>query len=191
MRSLLPTLLVLAAVTTLTACGSGATGLGSSAAGSSPRPSASASPSPTPPAAQHAAAFLTVDSARHRVDLRLVAALTPDNGGMNFNGYSKGAMTVTVPAGWQVRVSFTNRGPLPHSVAVVAGPTATTPAFAGAGAPLQALTAGIPAGQTMDFTFVAARPGRYRLACLVPGHEAAGMWDRVVVTSGGQPSINP
>jgi hypothetical protein len=32
----------------------------------------------------------------------------------------------------------------------------------------------------------AARPGKYRLICAVPGHDAAGMWDTLIVRRGAR-----
>jgi uncharacterized cupredoxin-like copper-binding protein len=40
------------------------------------------------------------------------------------------------------------------------------------------------------FSFVARRAGSFRIACLVPGHEQARMWDVLEVARGGQPSIS-
>src|SRR5262249_45239044 len=37
-------------------------------------------------------------------------------GGFDFNGYSKGQMTVAVPVGYHVNVVFSNNAGLPHSV---------------------------------------------------------------------------
>jgi uncharacterized cupredoxin-like copper-binding protein len=36
---------------------------------------------------------------------------------------------------------------------------------------------------------VARRTGSFRIACLVPGHEQARMWDVLDVVRGGHPSI--
>ena len=68
--------------------------------------------------------------------------------------------------------------------AVVPGPMTITPSFRGAATPI------LPPGSTATFSFVASRVGSYRFACLVPGHEEARMWDVLVVTSGGRPSIS-
>src|SRR3989441_12009784 len=66
-------------------------------------------------------AWLLADSAKHSAELRLVAGLTDRNGGMNFNGFSKGGLQLTVPKGWSVVLHFKNQDQnLPHSVAVIA-----------------------------------------------------------------------
>src|SRR5579885_787340 len=37
-------------------------------------------------------------------------------GGFDFNGYSKGQMTVNIPSGYHVNVVFSNNTAIPHSV---------------------------------------------------------------------------
>jgi hypothetical protein len=93
----------------------------------------------------------------------------------------------TVPRGWTVHVVCKNRGPLPHSCAVVKGPDTTKPAFRGAAVPHP--LRGLEAGQSARFTFRASRTGVFRFACLVPGHESARMYDVLKITRGGKPSV--
>jgi Sulfocyanin (SoxE) domain len=134
------------------------------------------------------AQFLHVDS-RHRVAaVTLVAGYDRGNNGFNFDGYGRGELLVTVPRGWRVRVTCTNRAAIPHSCAVVKGPMTATPAFRGASIPNA--VDGLARGRTATFTFLASRTGSYRFACLVPGHEEARMWDVLEVTAGGKPSIS-
>ena len=130
--------------------------------------------------------FLAVDAHRHRVTITLIASYDGENGGFNFDGYSRFLMW-TVPKGWTVRVVCQNRGPLRHSCAVVPGAGSTRLAFRGASTPQPRL--GIEAGHTERFTFGASRKGVYRFACLVQGHEDARMWDVLKVTRGGKPSV--
>ena len=130
--------------------------------------------------------FLAVDAARHRVTITLIASYDGENGGFNFDGYSRFLMW-TVPRGWTVRVVCTNRGPLRHSCAVVPGPDSTKPAFRGATTPHP--ETGLEAGQTARFTFRASEKGVYRFACLVPGHEGARMYDVLKIARGGKPSV--
>ena len=140
-----------------------------------------AAPAPPPP---HR--FLAVDAHRHRVTITLIASYDGENGGFNFDGYSRFLMW-TVPRGWTVRVVCKNRGPLRHSCAVVKGADSTKPAFPGAATPRPRL--GLEAGHTARFTFHASKRGAYRLTCLVPGHEDARMWDVLKITRGGKPSV--
>jgi Sulfocyanin (SoxE) domain len=130
--------------------------------------------------------FLAVDAARHRVTITLIASYDGENGGFNFDGYSRFLMW-TVPRGWRVRVVCKNRGALRHSCAVVRGPDSTRPAFRGAATPQPRI--GLETGHTARFTFRASRKGVYRFACLVPGHEDARMWDVLEITRGGKPSV--
>ena len=74
-----------------------------------------------------------------------------------------------------------------HSCAIVRGPMTAVPAFPGATTPDPVL--GLEKGKTARFTFTASRAGTYRIACLVPGHEEARMWDVLVVGGVKRPTI--
>ena len=137
-----------------------------------------------PPPSPHQ--FLAVDAHRHRVTITLVASYDGDNGGFNFDGYSRFLMW-TVPRGWTVRVVCKNRGPARHSCAVVRSFDSTKPAFRGAAVPSP--VSGLFGGQTARFTFRATKKGLYRLASVVPGDELARMWDVLKVTRGGKPTV--
>jgi hypothetical protein len=132
--------------------------------------------------------FLRVDAAAHVVSLSLVAGYDGENNGFNFDGYGRGELLVTVPLHWRVRVRCMNRGALRHSCAVVQGPMTAKPAFRGAAVPQP--VRGLAHGETAMFSFVAARVGSFRLACLVPGHEEARMWDVLEIVRAGRPSIS-
>ena len=131
--------------------------------------------------------FFRVDARAHLVSIALIAGYDDANNGFNFDGYGRGELLVTVPLGWRVRVTCTNRAPVRHSCAVVRGPMTVQPAFRGAAVPRPA--EGLRNGEAATFAFTATRRGTYRLACLVPGHEAARMWDVLDVVRGGTPSI--
>jgi hypothetical protein len=130
--------------------------------------------------------FLAVDAERRRVTITLIASYDGENGGFNFDGYSRFLMW-TVPRGWKVRVICKNRGPLRHSCAVVQGAGSTKLAFRGAVTPQPQV--GLEAGHTARFTFRASRTGVYRFACLVPGQELARMYDVLKITRGGKPTV--
>jgi hypothetical protein len=134
------------------------------------------------------AQFLHVDKKHKIAAVTLVAGYDGENNSFNFDGYGRGELLVSVPQGWRVRVTCSNRAPVPNSCAVVRGPMTITPAFRGASTPnpLQ----GVPLGQKVTFTFVASRVGSYRFASLVAGHEDARQWDVLEVTRGGKPSIS-
>jgi hypothetical protein len=130
--------------------------------------------------------FLAVDAQRRRVTITLVASYDETNGGFNFDGYSRYLMW-TVPRGWTVRVVCRNRGALRHSCAVVQGASSAKPAFSGASTPQQQI--GLESGHTARFAFRATRRGAYRLTSLVPGDEAARLWDVLKVVRHGRPSV--
>ncbi|MGH9102368.1 MAG: sulfocyanin-like copper-binding protein [Acidimicrobiales bacterium] len=126
--------------------------------------------------------YMTVQRSAHSVTLRLLAG---KGGSFNFDGYSNGAMTVTVPLGWEVHVDCVNQGAQRHSCAVVSGKSHV--AFPGASTTTPAV--GLPPGQQQSFSFQASAAGTYRIACLVPGHEDAGMWAGLVVGPGASPGV--
>jgi sulfocyanin len=132
----------------------------------------------------------------HSVDVSIVAGKADSDGGFDFNGYQKGAMTVTVPVGWRVVVHFTNAHDLPHSLAVLPVGAEKQPAPSAApvfsGATTKELQAGLPKGAKQTFAFEASTPGSYEFVCGVPGHSLAGMWDRLVVSpTADAPSVTP
>lgn len=121
----------------------------------------------------------------------MVAGYNGALSGFNFDGYGKGQLVFSVPVGWTVVVNYSNKGQLPHSLAVVTSHTGTTVAFSGASLPVADLTSGLATGSTASFHFTPKTPGTYYLACLVYGHESLGMWDVLKVTAGGTPSVSP
>jgi hypothetical protein len=133
------------------------------------------------------ARYLASDPAQHRVRLTLLAGLGTDNNGFNFDGYGRGRLLVRIPLGWRVVVDCENRGTMRHSCAIVQGSLSTRPAFPHAASP-QPL-AGLATGARATFTFRATRRGSFRIACLVPGHEQARMWD-VLDVGGSRPAIS-
>ncbi|MCW5558046.1 MAG: hypothetical protein KIT22_09495, partial [Verrucomicrobiae bacterium] len=62
--------------------------------------------------------FIKLGESPKTVKLILIAAYTPANYGMNFNGHFKGNAVYTVPTGWTVEVTFINPSPVPHSLLV-------------------------------------------------------------------------
>lgn len=132
--------------------------------------------------------FLQVDARQRVVSLTLWAGYGSSNNGFNFDGYGRGELMVTVPLHWRVRVTCANRGSMRHSCAVVPGPMTATLAFKGASSPQPIV--GLSPGRTATFSFVASKLGSYRIACLVPGHEEARMWDVLEVVRAGKPAIS-
>ena len=110
----------------------------------------------------------------------IVAAQTPANGELNFNGADQGRLMITVPEGASVELTLTNKGSLPHSLEVIPytdrlPPMAlANPAFPGAVS--KDPQVGINKGQTAVVKFTAAKPGKYLLICGFPGHALLGMY---------------
>jgi Sulfocyanin (SoxE) domain len=134
-----------------------------------------------PTAASHTAApkWLTWNAGTHTASLTLIADYTGAIGGYNFNGYGKGKMTVTVPVGAHVNVTFGNRSAaLNHGFVITsyAKRTSTGPyplAFNGASSTKP--TIGTIKGKTEHHSFVAGKVGTYAILCAVPGHAVMGM----------------
>ena len=149
-----------------------------------------------PTAAAHRPAgtprWLVVNARARTVNLTLTAAYNGTLSGFNFDGDGKGKMVVSVPAGYTVNVTFSNRGAAPHSAVFTLYNKRNSPSgfpLAFHGAASKSPNNGITKGITQRFSFVANKPGRYALVCGVPGHAAAGMWDVFQVTRGGKASI--
>jgi sulfocyanin len=130
---------------------------------------------------------LAVDPRARTVTLRLQAAMTDDNGSLNFDGGSHGSRVLSVPLGWRVRIILVNRDREFHHSAIVVHaamqvPTELrTPAFAAARSTHAEQGTG-PGGRD-SLSFVADRAGRYLIACGVPGHAQAGMFIRLAVSA--------
>jgi hypothetical protein len=140
-----------------------------------------------PAASAGAGRWLSWNASARTASLTLVAGYNGANNGFNFDGYGRGRLLVQVPLGWRVTATCTNAGSMRHSCAIVPGPMTAVPAFAGATTPDPVL--GLEKGKTARFTFTASRSGTYRIACLVPGHEEARMWDVLVVGGVKRPTI--
>ncbi len=133
------------------------------------------------------ARWLTWNQRTRTASLLLIAGYNRANNGFNFDGYGRGKLLVDLPLGWRVHVTCTNAGTVAHSCAIVHGPQTVTPAFRGAATPHP--VSGLRPGATARFTFTADHAGVYRIACLVPGHEDARMWDVLVVGGVRRPAV--
>lgn len=148
----------------------------------------------TPPPQAIDPSWLSADATSRTATFDLIAGLTGVNGALNFNGFKDGGLTLTVPVGWTVVMHFRNHdGMLPHSAEVIGEVhplpfQPVTPAFSKAFT--LRLAEGIPSEGRDDLGFIADKGGSYLIFCGVPGHGAAGMWIRLMVTtSAPQPSL--
>ena len=160
----------------------------SSGSTSAPSPSVSTGVSTSAtPAPASASNPLVVDPVAKRVTFFVTAS---QGGGFNFDGKANGQLTLTTPVGWSVNFDCHNGGSIFHSCAIVSDASSQAPVFPGAEVanPL----AGLNPGQTGSFTFTASTVGSYRVVCLVPGHEASGMWATFDVSATAPaPTIQP
>jgi len=125
-------------------------------------------------------------AAKHSVEFAITAGENKSNKTMNFNGLNRGALTITVPAGWEVVVHFENAGALNHSLAVLpAGghqhPEAAAPVFSGA--TTSDYSAGLSKGAKETITFEASKAGSYEFVCGVQGHAPVGQWANLIVSA--------
>ena len=143
--------------------------------------------------AQHAGHFpidstwLSYDSASKTVTFKLIAGLTGGaKSAFNFNGFTDGELTLTVPAGSTVVMPFVNDDGTPHS-AVMIPAEGPIPNMAEEAAIPRAYTReatqGLAQGQKDTMRFKAEPAAEYRIICGVPGHGHSGMWIRFVVSS--------
>jgi hypothetical protein len=124
--------------------------------------------------------WLRANAASKTAEFKLVGGLTELNGGMNFNGFSRGGLVVTVPQGWNVVLHFKNQDPnLPHSVEVIPEPPPLGGGHSPEGANVPSgpvppafddatsgrLDQGFSAGQGADVRFVARKPGALSRGC--------------------------
>lgn len=122
--------------------------------------------------------FLSLSAEPHTLELQVVASLNAPRGEPTLDGSSNGALTVRIPRGWRVNVSFANHAAArADGIAVVeqstSGPRLGAPAFGGAGTPGL-----VPASGTAYFHFTPSREGSFALASTAAGRAAAGEWIR-------------
>lgn len=135
--------------------------------------------SPADPAAAPPV-FIKLGPKPKSVELQIFAAFNEINGGMNFNGFTRGEAGYTIPVGWSVTVTFVNKSAVPHSAVVVdldkvreIRPAADGPYFKGATTPSAEIGT---TTKTETFTFTADEKGKYAVICGFPGHGLAGHW---------------
>ncbi len=123
--------------------------------------------------------FMHYDTSSKQVHFELIAAKNANNNGYNYNGYYQNAVTLKVPAGWIISITFINRDAnAPHSIVL-------TPAFSQNDIPDEqtgefaiinrAYTEVLHANEQETISFP-AKEGRYWLFCGVKRHGIDGMW---------------
>jgi sulfocyanin len=127
---------------------------------------------------------LSYDAATKTVTFALQAGAPGKSGPFNFNGYSNGGATLTVPPNNTVVLNFVNMDATPHSAEIIADKD-PMPSVGGDPAIPTAytkdLTQGIAEGGTDVIKFTSPASGSFRIFCGVPGHGLSGMWIRFKV----------
>jgi hypothetical protein len=145
-----------------------------------PAPSAAAGIKDTSAAAAPTASgsqdqYLKYDAASNTVTFELIGGPA----GFQFNGYSSGGATLTLPPKANVVMNFINKDGTPHSAEVISGegalPNASTDPAIPRAYTNQALQ-GLPQEATDVIKFTAPESGTFRIFCGVPGHGLSGMW---------------
>jgi len=113
----------------------------------------------------------------------------------NFDGYTDGELTLTVPEGATVVFNFVNDDGTPHSAQVVPDakplPNMALDQPAIARAYSRAAGEGIAQFGTDVIRFKAAPAGNYLVICGVPGHALSGMWIRFTASpTATQPELS-
>ena len=129
------------------------------------------------------------DAASNAVTFELIA------GPFNFNGFTNGGATLTVPAKANVVINFINKDGTPHSAEVISGEgpvpnAATDPALPRAYT--NKVLEGLPQEASDVMRFTVTESGKYRIFCGVPGHGLSGMWIWMKVDPAAKaPSFGP
>ena len=117
--------------------------------------------------------FVQYDAATKTVTFRLVS------GPFEFNGFTNGGATLTVPPGSTNVWNFEQNDGTPHSAEIASG-TGPVPNSGGDPAIPRAYTnkvaEGLPQGAKDVIRFTAPDSGTFRIVCGVPGHALSGMW---------------
>jgi PQQ-dependent dehydrogenase (methanol/ethanol family) len=127
--------------------------------------------------------YLSAGAYPHTLDLQLVASLYDPKGSNTLDGTSHGEMTVKVPQGWKVYVTFANHAANRTDGAVVTTAGGKlTPVFGGA-----QTSSPVSPGGLGYFDFTASTQGSYVVSSTVPGQAAKGEYIRFVVVAENQP----
>jgi plastocyanin len=131
------------------------------------------------------------DAASNTVTFQLIGG--PN--GFQFNGFSNGGATLTLPPKANVVIHFVNKDGTPHSAEVIPGdgpiPNSSTDPAIPRAYTNKALE-GLPQESGDDMRFTVPATGTYRIFCGVPGHGLSGMWIWMKVDPAAKtPSFGP
>ena len=131
--------------------------------------------------------YLRVDPQTRTAVVTLIAGYPASDYQFNYDGYTDGQLVLRVPVGWIMTVQCANRSTVNQSCAVVADGHATEPLQPDWSTPSP--QTGLSPGESASFVFAPQSQGSYRIASLVAGSEASGMWLSLEVVAGGEPLI--
>ena len=131
--------------------------------------------------------YIRVDAATKTAVVTLIAGHPATDIQFNYDGYGSGALVLTVPLGWSVTIQCENHGTVPNSCSVVANARSLGPVQPGWSTPDP--LRGLDPGQSASFDFTPSATGSYRIASLVGGNEASGMWADLEIVAGGVPTL--
>ena len=133
--------------------------------------------------------WLKYDAGSNTVTFELVA------GPFNFNGYTSGGATLTVPPKANVVMNFVNKDGTPHSAEIISGEGPVPNAAVDPAIPrayTNKLLEGLPQEASDVMRFSVPESGTYRIFCGVPGHGLGGMWIWMKVDAAAKaPSFGP
>ena len=159
---------------------------------STPTPAPAAAPAADP--GQESATQgspLKYDAASNTVTFDLIGG--PN--GFQFNGYSSGGATLTVPPKANVVMNFINKDGTPHSAEIISGEGSPPNSAVDAAIPrayTNQLLQGLPQEGSDVMRFQVPDSGTYRIFCGVPGHGLSGMWIWMKVDPAAKtPSFGP
>lgn len=132
--------------------------------------------------------YLKTDQTTRTASVTLIAGYPATDYQFNYDGYQSGALVLTVPIGWQMTVQCSNHSTVPQSCAVVTDGSATQALRPDWSTPDP--VRGLDPGQSASFVFTPTATGDYRIASLVPGSEASGMWLELKIVASGRPSLS-
>ena len=165
-----------------------------------PEATISSAPAAEPPAASREMtipSWFQVDNEARTVSMTITAGSTNENNYWNFNGATKGAMTITVPEGYTVTVELVNDDPvMAHSLGISAetssfsGAPDPEPVFPGAvtSNPTSMIDSTMP-GQRESIQFTVDQAGNYSMVCYIAGHALTGMWVYFNVSGDGSVGV--
>ncbi len=141
--------------------------------------------------------WFQIDDGNRTVTIDVTAGATNAQNYWNFNGFTQGNGSITVPQGYDVVINFTNSDPnMAHSLGIeewrdtYGGTVEVSPAFEGAVTSNPAsLTEATMTGESETVTFNASTAGDYVMICYIPGHAAIGMYVKFIVSSDGSSGV--